>query len=219
LPAPEGGARPRARISAIARDGSRAAEFLLTEDETRVGSAVADGHVKLDRDPFIAPLHALFRFEGDRLVVLDAGTANGVFLFLKERKLNPGDELRIGRQRLRVEWMPQASSPRAAQPLWGSPNPGYTARAVQLFEGGGEGDVFPLRTGDNLVGRLSGEVSFPQDGYVSSRHATITVHGGEISVKDLGSANGTFARIGGSAQLVNGDLLLVGEQILRVDPA
>jgi pSer/pThr/pTyr-binding forkhead associated (FHA) protein len=220
LSAPEGrGARPRARISAIARDGSRAAEFLLSEDETRVGSAVADGHVKLDRDPFIAPLHALFRFEGDRLVVLDAGTANGVFLFLKERKLNPGDELRIGRQRLRVEWMPQASSPRAAQPLWGSPNPGYTARAVQLFEGGGEGDVFPLRTGENLIGRVSGEVSFPQDGYVSSRHATITVHGGEISVRDLGSANGTFARIGGSAPLVNGDLLLVGEQILRVDPA
>src|SRR3984893_17780756 len=95
LPAPEGGARPRDSFNCIARDGSRAAEFLLTEDETRVGSAVADGHVKLDRDPFIAPLHALFRFEGDRLVVLDAGTANGVFLFLKERKLNPRDELRI----------------------------------------------------------------------------------------------------------------------------
>ena len=42
MPAPEGrGARPRARISAIARDGSRAAEFVLTEDETRVGSEVA----------------------------------------------------------------------------------------------------------------------------------------------------------------------------------
>jgi pSer/pThr/pTyr-binding forkhead associated (FHA) protein len=220
LPAAEGrGARPRARISAIARDGSRATEFLLTEDETRVGSAVGEGQVELDRDPFIAPLHAVFRFERDRLVVVDAGTANGVFLFLKERKLNPGDELRIGRQRLRVEWMPQAPSPRAAQPLWGSPNPGYTARAVQLYEGGGEGDVFPLRAGENLVGRVSGEVSFPQDGYVSSRHATITVHGGEISVKDLGSANGTFARIAGSAPLANGDLLLVGEQILRVDPA
>src|SRR5258708_24272296 len=79
LPAAEGrGARPRARISAIARDGSSAAEFLLTEDETRVGSAVGDGQVKLDRDPFIAPLHAVFRFEGDRLVVVDAGTANRV---------------------------------------------------------------------------------------------------------------------------------------------
>jgi pSer/pThr/pTyr-binding forkhead associated (FHA) protein len=220
LSAPEGhGARPRARISAIARDGSRAAEFLLSQDETRVGSAVADDQIKLDRDPFIAPLHALFRFQGDQLVVLDTGTANGVFLFLKERKLNPGDELRIGRQRLRVEWMPQAPSPRAAQPLWGSPNPGYTARAVQLFEGGGEGDVFPLRTGENLIGRLSGEVSFPQDGYVSSRHATITVHGHDISVRDLGSANGTFVRVGGSATLANGDLLLMGEQILRVDPA
>jgi pSer/pThr/pTyr-binding forkhead associated (FHA) protein len=90
---------------------------------------------------------------------------------------------------------------------------------VQLFEGGGEGDVFPLRTGENLIGRLSGEVSFPQDGSVSSRHATITVHGRDISVRDLGSANGTFVRVGGSATLANGDLLLMGEQILRVDPA
>ena len=57
MSAPEGhGARPRARISAIARDGSRAAEFLLSQDETRVGSAVADDQIKLDRDPFIAPL-------------------------------------------------------------------------------------------------------------------------------------------------------------------
>ena len=220
MSAPEGhGARPRARISAIARDGSRAAEFLLSQDETRVGSAVADDQIKLDRDPFIAPLHALFRFQGDQLVVLDTGTANGVFLFLKERKLNPGDELRIGRQRLRVEWMPQAPSPRAAQPLWGSPNPGYTARAVQLFEGGGEGDVFPLKEGENLIGRGSGDVSFPQDGYVSSRHCLVTVAGGQIGVKDLGSANGTFVKISGAAQVAAGDLLLVGEQILRVDPA
>ena len=206
-------------MSAIARDGSRSADFVLTRDETRVGREVADGEVKLDKDPFIAPLHAVFRFEGPQLLVQDSGTANGVFLWLKERTLNPGDELRIGRQRLRIEWMPEEPETIADQPLWGSPNPAYAARAVQLLEGGGEGDIFPLKSGDNVVGRGTGDVSFPGDGYVSSKHANIMVGEGSLSVKDLGSANGTFVRIAGSAKVASGDLLLVGEQILRVDPA
>ena len=175
--------------------------------------------MRLDKDPFIAPLHAVFRFDGDKLVVQDAGTANGVFLWLQERKLNPGDELRVGRQRLRIEWLPDEPELLTEQPFWGSPNPGYSARAVQLLEGGGEGDVFPLKVGENLVGRGTGEVSFPQDGYVSSRHAAITIGDGLISVKDLGSANGTFVRIAGPVVVASGDLLLVGEQILRIDPA
>jgi pSer/pThr/pTyr-binding forkhead associated (FHA) protein len=193
--------RPRARVSAIARDGSRSADFVLTKDETRVGRDVEASEVKLDKDPFIAPLHAVFRFEGPQLVVQDSGTVNGVFLWLKERTLASGDELRIGRQRLRVEWMPDEPEQLADQPVWGSPDPGYTARVVQLLEGG------------------TGDVSFPHDGYVSSKHATIVVADGSLAVKDLGSANGTFVRVNGQAAVTAGDLLLVGEQILRIDPA
>ena len=218
-PAPAPPPRARARVSAIARDGSRSADFVLTRDETRVGRAVADGEVKLDKDPFIAPVHAVFRFDGEQLLVQDGGTPNGVFLWLKERALQSGDELRIGRQRLRIEWMPEEPEEITDQPLWGSPNPGYLARAVQLLEGGGEGDVYPLKAGDNLVGRGTGDVSFPGDGYVSSRHATISVAVGAIAVKDMGSANGTFVRVTQSAPVNAGDLLLVGDQILRVDPA
>jgi len=211
--------RARARISAIARDGSRSADYVLTQPETRVGRAAGDGEVKLDKDAFIAPTHAVFKFEGDQLTVQDGGTENGVFLWFKERQLESGDELRIGRQRLRIEWLPEEPETAAEQPLWGSPDPGYVARAVQLLEGGGEGDVFPLKEGENLVGRGGGDVSFPQDGYVSSRHCLVTVAEGQIGVKDLGSANGTFVKINGSASVAAGDLLLVGEQILRVDPA
>src|SRR3989441_512105 len=218
-PKPAAPVRPRARVSAIARDGSRSADFVLMKDETRVGRDVEPTEVKLDKDPFIAPVHAVFRFEGPQLVVHDSGTANGVFLWLKERTLESGDELRIGRQRLRIEWMPDEPEQLADQPVWGSPNPGYVARVVQILEGGGEGDVYPLKSGENLVGRGTGDVSFPNDGYVSSKHASITVGEGSLAVKDLGSANGTFVRVNGQAAVTAGDLLLVGEQILRIDPA
>src|SRR3989454_1567908 len=218
-PKPAAPVRPRARVSAIARDGSRSADFVLVKDETRVGRDVEPTEVKLDKDPFIAPVHAVFRFEGPQLVVKDLGTANGVFLWLKERTLQSGDELRIGRQRLRIEWMPDEPEQLAEQPVWGTPNPGYTARIVQLLEGGGEGDVYPLKVGENMVGRGTGDVSFPQDGYVSSKHATITVGEGSLVVKDLGSANGTFVRVNGQTAVTSGDLLLLGEQILRIDPA
>ena len=224
-PRPGPGPRPgpaalkgRARISAIARDGTRSADYLLTKDETRIGRAVPDGEIQIDEDSFVAPIHALLRFEGDQLTVHDPGTPNGVFLWCRERQLSSGDELRIGRQRLRVEWMPEEPETLAEQPLWGSPDPGYVARVVQLLEGGGEGDVFPLKPGENLVGRGSGDVSFPQDGYVSGKHAVIAIGEHTIAVKDLGSANGTFVKVSAPTPLAPGDVLLVGEQILRVDP-
>jgi pSer/pThr/pTyr-binding forkhead associated (FHA) protein len=217
-PAPSRPPRPRARVSAVSRDGTRSADFLLVNEQTWVGHEVGAGEIRLEQDPFVAPQHALFRFEGSRLVVQDAGTPNGVFLWLREREISAGDELRIGRQRLRIEWMPEEPEQVADQPVWGSPDPGYSARAVQILEGGGDGDVFPLKTGENLVGRGTGDVSFPHDGYVSSKHAAIVVGEGTLLVRDLGSANGTFARVNGEASLSPGDLLLVGEQILRVDP-
>src|SRR5207237_3496823 len=78
-PKPAAPVRPRARVSAIARDGSRSADFVLVNDETRVGRDVEPTEVKLDKDPFIAPVHAVFRFEGPQLAVNDSGTAHGAF--------------------------------------------------------------------------------------------------------------------------------------------
>ncbi|MFL5275320.1 MAG: FHA domain-containing protein [Myxococcales bacterium] len=208
----------RARISAIARDGTRSADYLLLKDETRVGTSVGDDEVKLDPDSFVAPVHAVLRFDGPQLLVQDLGTVNGVFVAFKEHKLEAGGEIRVGRQRVRIDWMPPPPETPAGEPVWGSPDPGYVARAVQLLEGGAEGDVFPLRNGENVIGRGAGDVTFPNDGYVSSKHAAISISGKSISVKDLGSANGTFLRIAQSAPVSIGDLLLIGEQILRIDP-
>ena len=50
----------------------------------------------------------------------------------------------------------------------------------------------PLRPGINLVGRAEGNHHVIPHGSISSRHCEIVWHDGVISVRDLGSTNGTF---------------------------
>jgi pSer/pThr/pTyr-binding forkhead associated (FHA) protein len=44
----------------------------------------------------------------------------------------------------------------------------------------------------------------------------ISERGGRVYLKDLGSSNGTFLRIKQEIALRNGDLLLLGRNLLRV---
>jgi pSer/pThr/pTyr-binding forkhead associated (FHA) protein len=50
---------------------------------------------------------------------------------------------------------------------------------------------------------------------VSPIHAQLSVRGGEVYLRDLGSRNGTWYFIDGPHVLQDGDLLLVGSQVLR----
>jgi len=166
-------------------------------------------------DPFLAPVQARFTFTGGKLTAEDVGSGNGVFIRLKvqvERDLVPGNELRVGRQRLLIEALP------AAQPgVWGSKDPGFKARLVQIYEGGRRGDVFPVKDGEVALGREHGDITFAADGFVSGRHAMFTFKGGRLSVKDLGSSNGTFFRLMQPTVLDHGDQILVGRHLVKVD--
>jgi pSer/pThr/pTyr-binding forkhead associated (FHA) protein len=216
--APVAHSRPRARVSAIGPDGSVTATWPLG-DEAVVGTA-AD--MNITGDAYVSPRHARLYFrEGRPFVAPDPEALNGTFLCLRaEREFPFGTQFRMGRQLVRLEPIDPPAPPSSddAQ-IWGSPDPGYGARFQQLLEGGVEGDSYPLREGDNVVGRSAGDVSFPGDGYVSSRHAVVSVRGGRVKLRDLGSSNGTFFRVMSEEPLAPGDLVLVGEQLLRIDPA
>jgi pSer/pThr/pTyr-binding forkhead associated (FHA) protein len=43
------------------------------------------------------------------------------------------------------------------------------------------------------------------------------VRDADVTVLDLGSSNGTFVKISGPVELAQGDQLLVGSQLLRVE--
>jgi pSer/pThr/pTyr-binding forkhead associated (FHA) protein len=67
------------------------------------------------------------------------------------------------------------------------------------------------------VGRDAGDVTFPGDRYVSARHAIIRVEPDGVTITDLGSSNGSFMKVVGSAELVPGDQLLLGAQLFKLE--
>ena len=67
-------------------------------------------------------------------------------------------------------------------------------------------------------GRERGDVLFPEDGYVSGLHCRIARgQDGAVYLTDLGSSNGTFIRLRSEPSVASGDMLLMGQQLFRVD--
>lgn len=215
LAAPEGpsAARPRANIRVVRADGGMEAVFALRKDEVVAGSSA---ELLLMEDPFVARTQARFYFEGGALRVEDVGGNSGLFVRLRAQiLLDPRQQVRCGRQVLVFEALPPA--PSGLPRIWGSPDHGIRGRLLQLLEGGRRGDAFTLREGDNLIGRETGDITFPSDGFISGRHAMVRVQDGRAVVRDLGSSNGTFVRLNAPLSLVDGDQLLVGRQLLKVE--
>ena len=79
------------------------------------------------------------------------------------------------------------------------------------------GGAFPLKDGENLIGRELGDITFPSDGFVSGRHAVLEVGPDRLMLRDLGSSNGTFLRLGAPTFVDNGDQFLIGRQLVRVE--
>jgi pSer/pThr/pTyr-binding forkhead associated (FHA) protein len=203
------------RLAAVRHDGLPGTVFPLPEGETVCGRS--EGALRLSDDATVSPRHARFTLERGRLTVEDQGSVNGTYLRIQApRRIAVGEEIRIGRQLLRLEPLPPRPEERSVR-SWGAPDPGYRMRLSQLLEGGGVGEVFPLHEGENTVGRDAGEVTFPGDRYVSARHARVDVFGASVTLTDAGSSNGTFVRIGRATPLEPGDQLLVGGQLLRVE--
>ena len=116
--------------------------------------------------------------------------------------------------------------PTCGATLDGAPLPAATAHApsgaqslgitlLLLDEGGGVQQEFMGRGPDLTVGRQDGDVRFPDDAFLSPLHAKISREQEQVVVRDLGSRNGTWVFLDGPHRLVDGDLLLVGSQVIR----
>lgn len=84
--------------------------------------------------------------------------------------------------------MPPPAPPPAAAPPAAALQP--LEKVCLVFEN--TNSVFELRSGENIVGRSKDNHVCVDQGTMSRRHTAITVYPDKVTVKDLGSTNGTF---------------------------
>jgi pSer/pThr/pTyr-binding forkhead associated (FHA) protein len=89
------------------------------------------------------------------------------------------------------------------------------ARLVVVVEDGSDGKAFELGGPVVIVGRTEGDVLLFDDPYVSPRHARLLIRDGGWIIQDLRSTNGIYLRLRGGKQVENGDLILLGSQVLQ----
>jgi pSer/pThr/pTyr-binding forkhead associated (FHA) protein len=74
---------------------------------------------------------------------------------------------------------------------------------------------YPLQAAITTLGRQGSDINFPDDAYLSPVHAQFVLVDGRVVVRDLGSRNGTWMYIEAPHRLAEGDMILVGSQVLR----
>lgn len=90
------------------------------------------------------------------------------------------------------------------------------AKLILIRGEGVEGLSYQLNAEQHIVGR-NGQLVFPDDPFVSPKHANLFYRNNKLVVRDEGSLNGVFLRVRGSVDIVPGDHILAGEQLFIVD--
>jgi pSer/pThr/pTyr-binding forkhead associated (FHA) protein len=219
---PDAVTKPRARLILVKPDGSEGTVFTLSAEKTSIGRS--QGIVMFPKDPYVSPRHAELEFKEGQLTINDVSTLNGIYhRMTAEERIFPGTYFRIGRQIFRLE-VPGEFQPMEMEvpkgddsKFWGSPAPQVWARLVQVLEGGKIGEIHLLTQPEVLIGREEGEIRFPEDSFISSRHCMLVNKEGDCFLRDLGSSNGTYMRIRESRALQNEDRIQIGNQVLKVD--
>ncbi|MCB9707881.1 MAG: FHA domain-containing protein [Myxococcales bacterium] len=202
----------------IQADGTDGEAFALSQESTMVGR---ETDPLFASDSFLSPRHATFARRSDVLTVTDEASLNGVYLRIAPNtpiELNDGSMFRIGQEILKVQSHGPDTGQDSGVDVMGSPARGIVGRIATVIGYDVVGDAFPVLAGGLHMGRERGDVLFPDDGYVSGLHCRIHHERGKLMLTDVGSSNGTYVRLesGRAVTLNAGDLLLLGQQLFRV---
>ncbi len=90
------------------------------------------------------------------------------------------------------------------------------AKLILIRGEGVEGLSYQLNAEQHIVGR-NGQLVFPDDPFVSPKHANLFYRSGKLVVRDEGSLNGVYLRVRGTLDVASGDHFLAGEQLFRLE--
>jgi pSer/pThr/pTyr-binding forkhead associated (FHA) protein len=208
------------RLVVVHRDGTDGITYNLLGDQIDIGRTEGD---LLFEDPHLAPRHARIVASLTGRVLTPLETRNGVYVRLRGPvDLQDGDYVLMGKQVLRFETVSEPE--RNVRPalehgvvVFGTPVRPPWARLRQITPAGVGRDVFHLTRPDMVMGREIGDIIFSEDEFMSRRHAQVSYRSGRGHLEDLGSSNGTFLRLRGPHGLSSGDLIRLGDELLRFE--
>jgi pSer/pThr/pTyr-binding forkhead associated (FHA) protein len=96
--------------------------------------------------------------------------------------------------------------------------PGKARLILIRGDSGVDGLSYMLQGTEHIAGRDDGQILFPEDSWLSARHANFLYQNGKLVVRDEQSFNGVYVRVRDSASLSFGDTFLCGEQMFRLEP-
>ncbi len=208
----------RAKLTLIRGDGEDGVSFTLAGTDHLAGRGECP--ISFPDDTFLSPTHANFRYSNNQLIVRDEGSLNGVFVRIAGSvTIAPQSTILVGEQVLTIQPARVAGDVPDGEGTYYSASMmrNATIEIAQQLRGGTPGWVFRVATEVVSIGRESNDINFPDDPFISGRHAQIQLVQGVLSVTDLGSRNGTFVRVDHEIVLKHGDYVFLGQQLLRVE--
>jgi pSer/pThr/pTyr-binding forkhead associated (FHA) protein len=201
-------------------DGSEGEHFDLESGNLVIGRE--HPRALFSADPYLSPVHAQISFKDGWMTVQDMQSLNGIYIRLQgETRLIDGDHFRIGQQLLRFDSLQSRISEMRPEidgtHQLGSPTSGLWGRLTRVMSCVEDLDQWTLTTPEVYLGRDRGTITFPEDVFVSGSHCRLRRDGLDARVSDLGSTNGTYVRIKEETALTSGDLLLLGQQLFRLE--
>jgi pSer/pThr/pTyr-binding forkhead associated (FHA) protein len=113
--------------------------------------------------------------------------------------------------------MPMPSGPMGGPMAGLTPQPQRARLSMTLIRPDGtEGGTHDLRPGENKLGRSFGPI-FENDGYLSPIHAQLDIRAPNAVVRDLDSLNGVFVKMTQEEELVSGQIIRIGQELLRFE--
>jgi len=211
-----------------ASSGGRGTLVLIRPDGTEGESISVDGNTAVGRasmpqfasDQYLSPRHATFHFGPGGVKVRDESSLNGIYLRIEREtptELVDAAIFRIGQEIIRLQLIPPVKAGPDGVEVMGSPREGLIGRICLVTGRETFGNCYSIPADGLHLGRERGDILFPDDGYVSGLHARIHAEGGKIFLTDVGSSNGTFIRIKGEHAVPSGCMLLMGQQLFRLE--
>jgi pSer/pThr/pTyr-binding forkhead associated (FHA) protein len=210
-------ARAEASITEIKPDGTMGRTVPIL-NETAIGREGCD--LPYPDDQLLSARHACLTFSDGRLTLRDLGSEHGVYLKQRQdSELQPGDVFLLGRDLFRFSVQSLNEGASGTQVMDGAPmlyRAPLTARLEHMNFAGEVIEQFTLEKPETNLGRTTGDLVFPNDPYMSGRHARVVAQPGRFLLQDLKSRNGTYRRIRHEVELGDADQFFLGEQLFRV---